>query len=233
MNLLSSLRRKYAFTLIELLVVIAIIGILAAILIPALGKVKAASHNAACVSNMRQLGTALLLYCSDNNQRLPGPLFSDQGPVYNKDHRRLPNHLAPYLDIDESDTWTTTISDMTRAEIFACPAWYAEAQEEDIYSLQLNQWVPLPDGGTINPWGSGDSKGNGDINDMNPPPITLLQIYAKDIHPSDSWLIVESDLQREHATSARLLDAPVHGNHRNAIFLDGHVGALDLDDNPL
>jgi prepilin-type N-terminal cleavage/methylation domain-containing protein/prepilin-type processing-associated H-X9-DG protein len=233
MNLHLPPQRKNGFTLIELLVVIAIIGILASILIPAISSARSAANNATCISNMRQIGSALQLYCSDHKQRLPGPLFSDQGPIYNADSRRLPNQLASYLDIDESETWSTTIEDMTSAEIFACPAWYAAATDEDIYSLQVNQWIPLPDGSTLNPWGSGDSKGIGDTDDMDPPPYTTLQIYAKNIDPSDSWLIVESDLQRPNTSNTRLLDDPVHGDHRNAIFLDGHVGALDLDDNPL
>jgi prepilin-type N-terminal cleavage/methylation domain-containing protein len=63
--------RKNAFTLIELLVVIAIIAILAAILFPVFAQAKAAAKKAACVSNIRQIGMAGLMYAND---------YDDLGP---------------------------------------------------------------------------------------------------------------------------------------------------------
>jgi len=63
--------RRRAFTLIELLVVIAIIAILAAILFPVFAQAKAAAKKTASLSNLKQIGTSMHLYTSDNDDRFP------------------------------------------------------------------------------------------------------------------------------------------------------------------
>jgi prepilin-type N-terminal cleavage/methylation domain-containing protein len=59
------------FTLVELLVVIGIIALLIAILLPALNKMRKESNRLVCLSNVRQLGTGVLMYCNDNEGWFP------------------------------------------------------------------------------------------------------------------------------------------------------------------
>lgn len=70
-GLTVSCRRRSAFTLIELLVVVAIIAILMAVLLPALKNAREQAKSVKCGANLRQIGTGIVIYASDNDNWLP------------------------------------------------------------------------------------------------------------------------------------------------------------------
>src|SRR5512135_3139347 len=90
-------RGRAGFTLVELLVVIAIIAVLASLLLPALARAKQRSQRAACVSNLKQIGLAFMVYLDDHRDRFP-----DQRDLKNT----LPGGFRPWTSWPPSDPRT-------------------------------------------------------------------------------------------------------------------------------
>ena len=94
--------RKSGFTLIELLVVIAIIAILAAILFPVFAKAREKARQTACLSNLKELALATLMYVQDYDECLPTGNFQNQYPGDLNDGGQFPGGthwpcLQPYI----------------------------------------------------------------------------------------------------------------------------------------
>jgi prepilin-type N-terminal cleavage/methylation domain-containing protein/prepilin-type processing-associated H-X9-DG protein len=124
-NLSDSIMKKSAFTLLELLVVIAIIGILAALLLPSLGKTKSKVQGVACLSNVRQLNIIWRIYSDENAGKLAPNLDGSRAirqwisgiMTYGPNNRDATN-----VTLLISPEFASVGSYMKSAAIFRCPA---------------------------------------------------------------------------------------------------------------
>jgi prepilin-type N-terminal cleavage/methylation domain-containing protein len=113
--------RARGFTLIELLVVIAIIAILAAILFPVFARAREAARRSGCLSNMKQVTTAILMYSQDYDEILP---YQQMGDV------------CDYA-IAKSAVWiNSTMPYVKNKGVWICPSaddWGAKGESDSVY----------------------------------------------------------------------------------------------------
>ncbi len=204
-----------AFTLIELLTVIAIIGILAAILIPVVGKVRSAAQAAKCASNLRQIGGATFLYLNDHEDRffpkVGGSRFHALGKAGTT--RTMPADQRPlneYLGVTAKDD---------PVEVAQCPAdkgseitvggsYQSVASAYDAFGSSLN----------VNHWNIG-------LVDGNNQPVR----YSEILDPTRFVMFAEDPALVRVFGSDRNARWHWDGPRFNLLFADGHVAAHDVE----
>ena len=116
------MEKRWSFTLIELLVVIAIIAILAAMLLPALNKARDKARAITCVSQMKQVGQGVVMYCNDNDDFLPTYNHNTKLTAFTGGWSAVPDlYIASYLGIVEADKQAWGIMYHEKTNIMRCP----------------------------------------------------------------------------------------------------------------
>ena len=211
--------RNAAFTLVELLTVIAIIGVLAAILIPTIGKMRESAKSSRCVANLRQNGVAIQTYAADTKGLLPSAGFFVPGsnqrlfsisPYLTADPRHFPNFLLAYVSVSKSGSWnTSTLVGQSYASTFDCPD-YKGSPGGICYEMQ--RYVTIPDGTQIQPWGWTYQAGSQFI--TNPKPLKTSLV------PAEAWAIRDRDVSITERN---------HSGYQNYLYFDWHVGRVAVN----
>ncbi len=228
----SSRRAGRGFTLIELLTVIAIIGILAAIIIPTVGKVRQSARQAQCASNVRQIAMAILAYAEDNRG------FAPKGSAgFGEDNFNQANswniEIMPYIGQTPSGDSTAAIQQRRAQEVLRCPQFISdrnptEAQlDQGFFGIGLNLALGVPEN-------VGGSNRNAQWNRIR---LSRFSTPSRIVLIGDSTLPT-SDGQRYQMLTSSFNNPEVvrdngglqHGSRANYGFADGHVKSLSPED---
>jgi len=216
--------RVSGLTLVELLAVVAIVGVLSALVLVVVGKTREAARAAGCLSNLRQIGAACLMYNADNRHRMV-PLYAP--PPDGTASVTWRTFLSPYLgkngdpqsilrcpDTDVPGQTTSSLKAGTR------PASYG------MNGLGLHAYVG------VTPVSGMDS----DI--LRPAHTIMVCDIAKVSNPSappSDWVAAGQDnygYVRFPSDAQWTSDAwnifPRHSGRANVVYYDGHAGSVDV-----
>lgn len=224
-------QRQLAFTLLELLVVVTIIAVLAGLLLPSLSKSKEKAQKTKCINNLKQIGYAIEMYCGENGDRMPGPIWQGVYYFYNDETERMPFYLTRYLGLAAPSQLVRT------AAVMSCPAGLvrnkpepagtpAESLSRPVTYLATAEITNAVTDKVTRPFGYPYSspfyrlpKG------PDEPPKKSSEVK----NPTQSWAITDIDQQNAFPGGlyfSLLSENKVHTTVRNQLFFDWHVQSV-------
>lgn len=219
--------RTSGFTLTELLVSIVIIAVLAAVLFGITRSIMRQAAATRDADTMSQIWTCILMYAGDQNDLMPGPLFTGQSPIYNKpistnprEWRRLSDCLAPYLGYDKPKQ-----GDFIEP---LAASWQKTPQNRTTAAWHMQQELPIGDDGemTENPWGRPAPA-------SNRMPMRLSAVMSQP-KTSRTWAMTEIDqLHPDRTPDPITPEGLAHGTYRLGVYFDGSVRKLNVNNGTL